>query len=65
MESLSTLWSHFGVTLGILGLLWRHFGLFSKNIDFQIEFNDFMQFWSQLRAIVRALGGHFGVTWGI
>ena len=36
--------------------------MFSKNIHFPIDLNDFMQMWGELVATLLALGGHFGVT---
>ena len=71
-----SLWRHFapfGRHLGItLGLLCVHEGVFGKVlvcfrkiVVFPIDFNDFMQLWGELVATLLALGGHFGVTWGI
>ena len=55
-----------------MGLLCVHEGLFGKVLVcfrkiliFPIDFNDFMQLWGELVATLLAVGGHFGVTWGI
>ena len=69
LAPLCTLWEHLGITWGLLCVHGELFGqvlvCFRKIVIFPIDFNDFMQLWGELVATLLALGGHFGVTWGI
>ena len=58
-----------GVTLGLVcvheGVCGTVLVCFGEIFTFPIDFNDVMQVWGELVATLLALGGHFGVTWGI